>query len=759
MWSIVSTVSKPARRRSNYTTILRNGGRQRTIATIQNYWYVDPITGHITRTNTTTPPNTTTTTTTTTISPSYQVIVGLEIHVQLNHCPTKLFSAGKQSSSFMSPNTVPAIHPYDIGVPGILPILSISAVRYAILMAGILHCTSIHTISRFERKHYTYSDLPHSYQITQQRWPIATHGFVQCEYRYRQPNHSHNKSNNKSNNKTSSTTAKMIQCRINRIQLEQDTAKTTSITKKTKIRSPITPDQHEAGDEAEEQEWMVTYSRMDMNRAGIPLCEIVTEPDLRSATEASTLVEHVRRTIQYTNISSALLQHGQFRVDCNINIVPIVTSTINPDEDKNSMNDMDGNRMMSQPRKHPRVEVKNLNSIQQIEDCIQFEAYRQLQVLEERHEPSNDNLLPLKEETRTYNALTKRTELLRYKDQQNDYRFLPEMDLPPCVINRTVLQDCDTIQEYIEKYTPTLPEVIQHQLVQHLGIPSELAHVMVTNHPTAVQYFRRALLFALSDVLEDTSNTNRSRDPALIATDVVALGKDDDDPYPQIRSLEDIVLQYTPKSHVRNAAGEVANLLCNVIFHIVKEDNRSRLLQQQQQQHMDSSLLGDDGNDVAMGEITMDQCPITARQLGEIVQMILSEQISYTMAKQLIQILSSSEYNTTTARKEATHVSPREVAQAQNIQLITDADTLRQLCTTEMLKYPNEVQVYQKGGKFIMKMEKLFIGKVMSATRGNAHPERLRDIVVECLSSSTTANATNAFISEHNNKGNNGNFQ
>ena len=155
----------------------------------------------------------------------------------------------------------------------------------------------------------------------------------------------------------------------------------------------------------------------------------------------------------------------------------------------------------------------------------------------------------------------------------------------------------------------------------------------------------------------------------------------------------------------------------------------------------------------------MDQCPITARQLGEIVQMILSEQISYTMAKQLIQILSSSEYNTTTARKEATHVSPREVAQAQNIQLITDADTLRQLCTTEMLKHPDEVQVYQKGGKFIMKMEKLFIGKVMSATRGNAHPERLRDIVVECLSSSTTANATNAFISEHNNKGNNGNFQ
>ena len=662
-------------------------------------------------------------------------MVGLEIHVQLNHCPTKLFSAGQQPQSLQQqqhslhsspwpPNTVPAIHPYDVGVPGIMPVLSVSAVRYAILMAGLLHCTSIHPTSRFERKHYTYSDLPHSYQITQQRWPIATNGLIQCEYISSNSSSSSSQNNSNSKNKNSSSSDRtntepvMIQCRINRLQLEQDTAKTTSVTKRTRtLTATAGYDDHDS---------VRTYSRIDMNRAGIPLCEIVTEPDLRSAQEASTIVHHLRQLIQYTHISSAHMQHGQLRVDCNVNIVPI-------------HHDNNNNNNNQRPRhKHPRVEVKNLNSIQQIEESIQYEAYRQVQVLEERYEQqysSNNNndfvLSPLLEETRTYNALSKRTELLRYKDQQQDYRFLPELDLPPCIINRTVLQDCATIAEFIDKYTPTLPLVVQEQLVQHLGLSPTLAAVIVTHDPTAVQYFRRAVLYALNhhhQDVPDSSTFNVNDDTNDRTATQLNL------------TLEEIAKCCdTPRAQLHKVANEVANLQCNVLFHVMKEQHRSNLRQSNSVRDDDDDNDDESVVDDGIGTMTMNQCPITARQLGEIVQMIRNEEISYTMAKQLIELLSRSGYTTTTTTTvEGAYISPRDLAQQRNMTLMKDSDLLRNFCTTVMLNHPDEVHVYQQGGKYKAKMEKFFIGKVMSVTHGNAHPERLRDIVMECLASSTT---------------------
>jgi Asp-tRNA(Asn)/Glu-tRNA(Gln) amidotransferase B subunit len=711
---------------------------------IRSNWYVDPITGHITNT-------------TVSVShqqPIYQVIVGLEIHVQLNHCSTKLFSPAKQhqphassssSSSSFPPNTVPAIHPYDLAVPGILPVLSVSAVRYAILLAGMVNCTQIPSTSRFERKHYTYSDLPHSYQLTQQRYPIAQKGLIKCDLLISSRHDKHHRNSktvksvpqqtSTSSSSSSSKPQETIQCRINRIQLEQDTGKSTSITTSSKISAPSVPSNSSRTSNLSSSDTLyplpspsttsttnlmrtVTYTRIDMNRAGIPLCEIVTEPDLRSACEATSMVQWIRHTLQQSHISSAHMQHGQLRVDCNVNIVPVATLD-NKDHDQQSTR-----------RKHPRVEVKNLNSIQQIEDSIQYEAYRQLQILEDDEIQNRDesvtnimSRVPFREETRTYNTITKRTELLRYKDQQQDYRFLPEPDLPPCVINQTVLQDCTTIAEYIQKYTPPSSTVRVQQFVQ-IGVASDQAKVIVHNHPNMIQYFCTAVQCAMTE-----ANDSNYHPYNIINNNKIEAN--DDTTMTSPRSLQEMASQPSPQ--LQRAAVQVANLLCNVLFHLVKEQYRTSLLQQQQQQIINDNAVAEDDHDDEYDStlLNIDELTVTSQQLGEIVQMIQNEEISYTMAKQLIHIIHGESTNTSTSTNGIR--SPRRIALKRNIKLITDLAMLRNLCTDVIANHPDEMAVYQKGGKYKIKMEKLFLGKVMNLTNGNAHPERLRDVVIECL--------------------------
>jgi aspartyl-tRNA(Asn)/glutamyl-tRNA(Gln) amidotransferase subunit B len=687
---------------------------------VDSEWYVDPLTGVITN-----PKRYGTTT------PIYQVKVGLEIHVQLNHCKTKLFSSGHiySDNHTIPPNTVPAIHPYDLAVPGILPVLSVDAIRYAILMAGVLNCSQINTMSRFERKHYTYADLPPGYQITQQRWPIAQNGSIDCDdVQHETTNHTKHKNTTNSNN----SKRRNISCRINRIQLEQDTAKTTSIQKTISQSSSI-----------------VTYSRIDMNRAGIPLCEIVTEPDLQSSKDASMIVQHLRQLLQHTKICSGYMQFGQIRIDCNVNIVPYCNDDDDDDHtttNNQTVTNQNQNEQQRTKKKHPRVEVKNLNSIQQVEDCIQYEAYRQIQVLEAElldttDTGATDTGTLLREETRTYNALLKRTELLRYKDQQQDYRFIPEPDLPPCIINSVVLQDCTSISEYIKKYLPELPKTIVQQLVQTIGISIDQAQV-ITHHPSAVQYYRTALQYALSISNNEFMETLSWNDFIRTATTTTP------------------TMTTTKKSasiqHLKETGILVANLLCNVLFHLVKEQNRIQI-----QKYVHHTMIDENSTSAIVSPasttdivneddfMVMDQFTISPQQLGEIVHLIQEDQISYTMAKNLINILiieypMNNNSNDKDNDKENTdmYISPRQIAKERNIVLITNIDTLKEICQTMIMNHPDEILVYQKGGKYKMKMEKLFIGKIMSHTNGNAHPERLRDVVVECLQQHGQTNTT-----------------
>lgn len=373
--------------------------------------------------------------------------MGLEIHAQLD-IPTKLFSNAPSTTTTNTsspPNS--ALHPFDLATPGFLPQLSKSAVQAAVLASASLNC-DIQSESRFERKHYSYADLAHSYQITQQRWPLAVNGTVTCTV---------------ANKQGKKKTNEVIACRIDRIQLECDTAKTIVST----------ADIH--------------FSLLDFSRAGCALIEIVTHPDLRSSQQTAAVVAHIRQVLQHINVCQGKMEMGQFRVDVNVNL-----------------------ERLSDKQRSPRVEVKNLNSIQQVIRATNYEAMRQASVFEKEL---------CRQETRTWDVLASRTKLIRVKDAEDDYRFLPEPDLPPLVLNTECFGGL-SLERFINSNLPELPSVAIQRLQDAYGISSYQANV-IANDPPAIQFIDEAM-------------------------------------------------KQAPPGHVRDFAKIVGNLLCNELFALVK---------------------------------------------------------------------------------------------------------------------------------------------------------------------------------------------
>ena len=541
-------------------------------------------------------------------SPEYQVIVGLEVHAQLQ-IPTKLFSAAATySSSTVVANNLRQLHPFDVAVPGKLPQLSGAAVEKAVLVAAALQC-EINGVSRFERKHYAYADLPFSYQVTQQRWPLAEDGLLECDWMPQVLSKMKRKKSGKAD-------ASAIQCRVERLQLEQDTGKTTTTSKTVR------------GEDGEEK--TTTFSRVDFSRAGCALVEIVLSPDLRSSLQAASVVHAIRQLLRVTETCGGRMEEGQLRVDCNVNI-----------------EDRDGKRS-------PRVEVKNLNSIQQVQDAINYEARRAASLLMSKT-PAQQ------EETRTWDVLKKKTTLIRSKDSATDYRFMPEPDLPPLVLEDVIGQ----LSTFLDENLVELPADARKRLQQHPYELSEYQAQILASDPVATRILEEAVQVVL----------------------------DQDRDSPGISSTE--------------AARSVAKLLCNELVALVKENGNSADIDEETDQ------------------ISMSHSRVDGKQLGEIVTMLVVEEtISTTMAKKLLALLFS---------KDRYGASPREVAKEEGFQLITDADELRQLCRAVIANHPEELAVYKRGGKFVIKMKKLFTGKSMGHSKGNAHPERLRDALDEVL--------------------------
>ncbi|NLW53148.1 MAG: Asp-tRNA(Asn)/Glu-tRNA(Gln) amidotransferase subunit GatB [Tissierellia bacterium] len=292
-----------------------------------------------------------------------KTIIGLEIHVELA-TDTKMFCSCKNEFG-QAPNTV--VCPVCLGHVGTLPRINKKAVEYAV-KAGLAFDCDIRTNMKFDRKKYYYPDLTKGYQITQQDEPIATDGYLEVD---------------------SEDGVKKV--RIERIHLEEDTGKSTH-----------TDDGH---------------TLLDYNRAGVPLIEIVSKPDMSSAEEARQFLENLRQRLKFIGVSDVKMEEGSLRCDVNINI-----------------KDDEGNRTGI-------AEIKNLNSFRAVVRAIEFEEKRQAKMLEEKEIGTK--------ETRRWDDASQSTILMRKKDDENDYRFTVDSDLP-----RVVLED-----EFIQNIKDNLPEL------------------------------------------------------------------------------------------------------------------------------------------------------------------------------------------------------------------------------------------------------------------------------------------------------------
>jgi len=293
---------------------------------------------------------------------AYEPVIGIEVHAQLN-TQSKLFS--KASNHFgKSPNT--NVTDVCLGMPGSLPVLNEQAVIFAIQAGLALNCT-IKKLSVFSRKNYFYPDLPKGYQISQFDLPICEHGQLDI---------------------TTSKGEKRVG--ITRIHMEEDAGKLV----------------HQGADGIAGS----THSFVDLNRAGTPLIEIVSEPDIRSAEEARAYVEELRLILKHIGVCDGNMEEGSLRADANVSIRPVGTETFGT-----------------------RTEIKNLNSFRSIERAINVEIARQTDILN-----SGGTVI---QETRNFDDNTQTTTSLRSKEDAHDYRYFPEPDLPPLVIDDTLLED------------------------------------------------------------------------------------------------------------------------------------------------------------------------------------------------------------------------------------------------------------------------------------------------------------------------------
>jgi aspartyl-tRNA(Asn)/glutamyl-tRNA(Gln) amidotransferase subunit B len=333
----------------------------------------------------------------------WETVIGLEIHVQLA-TKSKIFS-GASTAYGAAPNTQACA--VDLGLPGVLPVLNREAVRMAVKFAlGI--GAEIGKKSVFDRKNYFYPDLPKGYQISQLHLPIVGKGQLEIML-------------------DEGEVTKVVG--VTRAHLEEDAGKSLH----------------------EDFEGM---SGIDLNRAGTPLLEIVSEPDMRSAKEAVAYMKTMHSLVRYLGISDGNMQEGSFRCDANVSV-----------------------RYSGEEEFGTRTEIKNLNSFRFIERAINHEVERQIDILESGGE--------VIQETRLYDSDKDETRSMRSKEEANDYRYFPDPDLLPVVID----------DEYIESIRQTMPELPQekrHRFIEQLGLSKHDAAVLTSSKEMA-DYFEAVL--------------------------------------------------------------------------------------------------------------------------------------------------------------------------------------------------------------------------------------------------------------------------
>lgn len=332
------------------------------------------------------------------MSAGWEVVIGLEVHAQLA-TKSKIFS-GASTAYGAEPNTQACL--VSLGYPGVLPVLNEEVVRMAALFGLAVNAT-VAPRSVFARKNYFYPDLPKGYQISQMELPIVEHGEMYI----------------------AGADGNERRIGITRAHLEEDAGKSM----------------HEGLDAA---------SRIDLNRAGTPLLEIVSEPDLRSAKEAVAYLRKIHTIVRYLGISDGNMQEGSFRCDANVSVRP-----------------------MGQEELGTRAEIKNLNSFRFIEKAINYEVERQIELIEDGG--------TVVQETRLYDSDKDETRSMRSKEEANDYRYFPDPDLLPVEIS-------DEYIEAVRSTMPELPSAKEKRFVDAYGLKADDAGILTASRPLADFY-------------------------------------------------------------------------------------------------------------------------------------------------------------------------------------------------------------------------------------------------------------------------------
>jgi aspartyl-tRNA(Asn)/glutamyl-tRNA(Gln) amidotransferase subunit B len=331
----------------------------------------------------------------------YEAVIGLEVHAQLQ-TNTKIF-CGCETRFGEEANTHTC--PVCIGMPGVLPVLNRKAVEFIVKTGLATHCT-ISSYSRFARKNYFYPDLPKGYQISQYELPVCEKGYVEIV-----------------------VDGKIKRIGLTRIHLEEDAGKNLH--------------QPEGG-----------ASLVDLNRAGTPLMEIVSEPDIRTPEEASEYLKKLRSILRYIEVSDADMEKGNFRCDANVSIRPV------------------GSRELG-----TRAEVKNVNSFKFVQKALEYEIKRQAQVLDDGGK--------VVQETRLFDSTKGVTFSMRSKEEAHDYRYFPEPDLVPIVVPRETV-------EAIGRTIPELPDARRERFAKEYGLPEYDAD-MLTQSRALAAYFEEVV--------------------------------------------------------------------------------------------------------------------------------------------------------------------------------------------------------------------------------------------------------------------------
>ncbi len=374
---------------------------------------------------------------------SYETIIGLEIHAELK-TKTKIFC--NCSTKF---GAEPNAHtcPVCLGLPGTLPVLNEEVVNLAVKAGKALNC-DINQLNKMDRKNYFYPDLPKAYQISQFDLPICKNGCVEVE--------------------TSNGNKKV---RLNRIHIEEDAGKLVHV-------------EYEP------------YTLIDYNRVGVPLIEIVSEPDMRSVEEAVEFVKTLKGILEYADISDCKMEQGSLRCDANISL-----------------------RKVGEDKLNTKVEIKNINSFKELQKALEKEEKRQKELYSFGEE------YKIVQETRRWDSAKGKTVSMRSKEDAHDYRYFPEPDIIPIVVK-------DEIIEEMEKTIPELPKVKKDRFIKEYGLNTKEVNVLIEDRPLAKYYeelvatgcnYKVACNWILGDILRVLNDEKISCDEFTI--DVARMSK------------------------------------------------------------------------------------------------------------------------------------------------------------------------------------------------------------------------------------------